>query len=213
MTNTINSSLLLTNYQKQSRKTGSDILGKDDFLKILMTQLQNQDPLNPMQDKDFIAQMATFSSLEQMTNMGKSMDQFVEIQKQNSMISYNQFVGKEVTWHKLSEASDDTSVPTVEQGTGRVASIQFKENQVYLILEDGTKLEPANVSQVNAVSSENHMLQASMMIGKKVTYTGENKEEKMAIVKSVSFKDGKTLFELDDESKTKITSTQIMKIE
>lgn len=213
MTNTINSSLLLTNYQKQSRKTGSDILGKDDFLKILMTQLQNQDPLNPMQDKDFIAQMATFSSLEQMTNMGKSMDQFVEMQKQNSMISYNQFVGKEVTWHKLSEASDDTSVPTVEQGTGKVVSIQFKENQVYLILEDGTKLEPANVSQVNAVSSENHMLQSSMMIGKKVTYTGEDKEEKLAIVKSVSFKDGKTLFELDDELKTKITSTQIMKIE
>lgn len=213
MANTINSSLLLSSYQAQTRKTGSDILGKDDFLKILMTQLQNQDPLNPMQDKDFIAQMATFSSLEQMTNMGKSIEQFVELQKQNSMISYNQFVGKEITWHKLSEASDDSSVPEVEQGKGRVASIQFKENEVYFILEDGTKLEPANVSQVSEVSSENHMLQASMMIGKKVTYTNSNNENLNATVKSVSFKDGKTLFELDDEVKTKITSSQIMKIE
>ncbi|MEI8094052.1 MAG: flagellar hook assembly protein FlgD [Spirochaetales bacterium] len=51
---------------------GSQNLGKDDFLKILITQLTTQDPTAPMQDKDFIAQMAQFSSLEQMTNMSTS---------------------------------------------------------------------------------------------------------------------------------------------
>ena len=51
-------------------------LDKDDFLKILITQLQNQDPTKPMEDREFIAQMAQFSSLEQMNNMSR---QFTEL--------------------------------------------------------------------------------------------------------------------------------------
>jgi len=54
-------------------------LGKSDFLNLLVTQLQNQNPLEPMQDQEFIAQLAQFSQLEQLENMSRSLDTNSEV--------------------------------------------------------------------------------------------------------------------------------------
>jgi flagellar basal-body rod modification protein FlgD len=211
MASSIDTSLLLSNYQQSEKRTASSTLGKDDFLKLLMTQLQNQDPSNPMEDTEFIAQMAQFSTLEQMTNMNSTFEKFITQQQQSQLVSYNQFVGKEITWHKLNELEDGTT--EVLEGSGKVASIQFKDESILFILDDGTELEPGNISQVSESINESNMLQASMMIGKKVTYLNDQDEEALAIVNSVSFKNGNTVFQLDDEANTAISSTQIMKIE
>ncbi len=68
-TNSSNSKLIS---EKQS-------LDKDAFLSLLVAQLSNQDPLKPMEDKEFIAQMAQFSTLEQIQNMDKTMGQTNEL--------------------------------------------------------------------------------------------------------------------------------------
>lgn len=58
--------------QENAKKLKSQNVDKDAFLKLFMTQLQYQDPLSPMDNKDFIAQMAQFSSVEQLTNIATS---------------------------------------------------------------------------------------------------------------------------------------------
>ena len=68
-------------------------MGKDDFMKILITQLSHQDPTKPMEDKEFIAQMAQFSSLEQMTNMST---QFTTVAERLNSSSAMNVLGQKV---------------------------------------------------------------------------------------------------------------------
>jgi len=70
-----------------TKKSGA--VGKDDFLKLLVTQLRFQDPMNPMEDKEFIAQMAQFNSLEEMQNLNKNLaaqNEFAQLTQASSLI-------------------------------------------------------------------------------------------------------------------------------
>ena len=91
-------------------------LGKDDFLKLLVAQLQSQDPLNPMEDKEFISQMAQFTSLEQMKNVSNA----VQITQATS------YIGKQVTW------DDETG----EQQTGIVKSVRIVSGEPKIVVGD-----------------------------------------------------------------------------
>jgi flagellar basal-body rod modification protein FlgD len=74
----------------------NDQLGRDSFLNLLVTQLENQDPLSPLQDHEFVAQLATFSSLEQLESINSGMQaSLLMSQSVNNSLATN-LIGKEV---------------------------------------------------------------------------------------------------------------------
>lgn len=88
-----------TEFNQAMKKTaaGTKDMGKEQFLQLLVTQLKNQDPLNPMEDQEFIAQMAQFSSLEQLVNLNTSMEGLTEATNNQQMFSATSYIGKYVT--------------------------------------------------------------------------------------------------------------------
>lgn len=82
--------------QSNTPKTKSLTLGQDDFLTLLVAQLQNQDPLNPSDPTEFTAQLAQFSQLEQLFNLNKSVDSLTLAQNNSERLSALTLIGKEV---------------------------------------------------------------------------------------------------------------------
>lgn len=203
----ITDSMYLINKKRDERQTGPDTMGKDAFMKILIAQLTNQDPTNPMKDNEFIAQMAQFSSLEQTMNMAKAFEKFAEAQTQSQLIQYNNFIGKDVKWHEVTDKKDEEGKPIINEGTGNIKSIKYVDGSVIFTLEDGKELTPGNISEVLANgtagstgSQPNSLVQASMLIGKTVTYTQDDTEQTAKVI-SVSNKEGKLHYILDNGSK------------
>lgn len=109
---------ILEQTQKEEKKTAQSMnqLGKDSFLQLLVCQMENQDPLNPTSDTEWISQLATYSSLEQMQNMSATM---------TNQQAFG-LIGQEVII-KTTESNGD-----VKQINGVVDYVTIKNGQPYL---------------------------------------------------------------------------------
>ena len=119
---------------ESSFPTPKQTLGADDFMKILMTQLTAQDPMNPMKDTEFIAQMANFSSLEQMRTLSQSFTTYSNDQKMAAAPSY---LGCEVT----------VKDPALGSITGVVDAITLKDGSPALVI-DGKTYETSLITDI-----------------------------------------------------------------
>lgn len=138
-------------YQNEQRVAKSQ-LGKNDFLKLLVAQLQYQDPLEPTKDSDFVAQLAQFSSLEQMENMSKSM----------AMMQAYDLVGKYVVAPDMTMA-DGSKVDIM----GTVDSVIYKNGEYYAMVGDYV-VQISKITEVydkGFVSPESQITNSAHLIG------------------------------------------------
>lgn len=104
---------------------GKSALGKDDFLKLLVAQLANQDPTKPEETSAFVAQLAQFSSLEQQQNTVSRLDTLLMGQATANQTSAGMFIGKDVTYRggslHFDGANSLSATLTLPQDAAKVA--------------------------------------------------------------------------------------------
>ena len=109
-------------------------LGKDDFLKLLVTQLQHQDPLNPMDDMQFMQQMAQFSTLEQITNVGTEIHRLSFAGQVSQGVG---LIGRTVTYEDAEKSLVTGTAERVDMDGGKIT-----------VIVDGQQVKPDSIRSV-----------------------------------------------------------------
>src|SRR4051812_44387066 len=118
-----------------SSKKADQVLGKDDFLKLMVAQMKNQDPMNPSDDKDNIAQMAQFSSLEQITNLASATQKLADSMQMTQTLG---LIGHTVSY----KAADGTMT------SGTVSAVDVAGGAPSLTVGDVKDVDPTVVTSV-----------------------------------------------------------------
>ena len=110
-------------------------MGKDQFLKLFVAQLQHQDPMNPMEDSDFMGQMASFSTLEQVTNMATANEAIAANLHLTQSVG---LIGRTVTW------IDEADVAH----TGVVEKVSQQDGYPVLTVSGTEGVDPTTITQI-----------------------------------------------------------------
>jgi flagellar basal-body rod modification protein FlgD len=110
-------------------------MGKDQFLKLFVAQLQHQDPMNPMEDSDFMGQMASFSTLEQVTNLASANEAIAANLHLSQSVG---LIGRTVTW------TDEADVTH----TGVVEKVSQQDGNPVLTISGTEGVDPTTITQI-----------------------------------------------------------------
>jgi flagellar basal-body rod modification protein FlgD len=110
-------------------------MGKDQFLKLFVAQLQHQDPMNPMEDSDFMGQMASFSTLEQVTNLATANEAIAANLHLSQSVG---LIGRTVTW------TDEADVTH----TGVVEKVSQQDGNPVLTISGTEGVDPTTITQI-----------------------------------------------------------------
>ena len=120
-------------------------LGRDAFMKLLVAQMQHQDPMSPIDNQEYIAQLAQFSSLEEMQGVNENLVALAMLQEGNALLAQltnsSSLIGKVVAY---------TDPQSGEPAQGVVSSVKLADGSVSLMI-DG---QPISLSEVSEVLGE-----------------------------------------------------------
>ncbi len=119
---------------------GSQGLGQDTFFKLLITQLQNQDPLKPMEDTEFVSQMAEFSALEKNEKIYSLLEEKLN---PNKLVNNANLIGREI----------EAKIEGIDK-KGIVNSVKSADNKVFAVIDDGSEINIDNIVSVNEIQKE-----------------------------------------------------------
>ncbi len=186
-----------SNTASRTTTTQSQDLGKDAFLNLLVTELRYQDPLDPLKDRDFIAQMAQFSTLEQMQNLYR----VGELQQATSMI------GRPI----LAEQYTETGFP--EMIYGRVTGVRTFDGQTLLLLDSGREIQSEQVLSVmddQGVEQYLHAITGRKALIKVYNEIGEVVDLKEALITGYQIENGEPyLIYMNGETEERVPLTDI----
>lgn len=156
--NTITVDGVTYNYESyansQQKTTVKNEMDKDAFLQLLVTQLRYQDPLEPQDNSEFVAEMAQFSSLEQMNNMADKMSEISNLVSNiDTSVLVGQLsgmIGKGVDWLETTNYADEEGNPqtTTETLSGVITGVTVADGTTKVIVESNGKTYQVDIADI-----------------------------------------------------------------
>ena len=222
-TSVSNTSTVPSYLSYKGKKEFSTELDNEAFMKLLLEQLKNQDPMSPMDNSQFIQQTSMMTMVEKMTKMASLMEQ-----SNNSMLTlekYESLVGRTATYD-LTTADEITGETSTETKEGVISAVYMDNGKIYFRLAGETNPIPlADVKGLESQGMTGNALDSSLkymeMIGNEISYKATSQvdqdgnpattddvtsvdEVKNAVITGFSIKDGAAQFQLDNGSTVKL---------